>query len=392
VDVITLSATPIPRTLHMAVTGIKDLSIIDTAPLDRLAVRTYVVKFNDETIRKAVTQELDRGGQVFFVHNVIHNIGVVHEHLRKLFPDARIALAHGQMHERLLEKMMLDFINNKYDILLSTNIVESGLDIPNVNTVLINNAHRFGLADLYQLRGRVGRSKRQAYAYMLVPKEEALTREALLRLKIIEEMVELGSGLKVANYDLEIRGTGNLLGREQSGHINLIGFELYCKMLEETVKELKHEVHEKEEFSPEISIPVNAFIPDTYISDETGKLLTYKRLSRIKDDAELSELTEEMQDRYGIIPEPLENLLKIIALRIFLAKIRVKKLEYAGRQVTLHVTEGTPLNMARLLKLAKEDKGRVKLLPDGKVVVHTEEKPVELIGTLRNLLMEIVSL
>jgi len=339
-----------------------------------------------------VTQELDRGGQVFFVHNVIHNIGVVHEHLRKLFPDARIALAHGQMHERLLEKMMLDFINNKYDILLSTNIVESGLDIPNVNTVLINNAHRFGLADLYQLRGRVGRSKRQAYAYMLVPKEEALTREALLRLKIIEEMVELGSGLKVANYDLEIRGTGNLLGREQSGHINLIGFELYCKMLEETVKELKHEVHEKEEFSPEISIPVNAFIPDTYISDETGKLLTYKRLSRIKDDAELSELTEEMQDRYGIIPEPLENLLKIIALRIFLAKIRVKKLEYAGRQVTLHVTEGTPLNMARLLKLAKEDKGRVKLLPDGKVVVHTEEKPVELIGTLRNLLMEIVSL
>jgi transcription-repair coupling factor (superfamily II helicase) len=392
VDVITLSATPIPRTLHMAITGIKDLSIIDTAPLDRLAVRTYVVKFNDETIRKAVTQELERGGQVFFVHNVIHNIAVVHEHLRKLLPDARIALAHGQMHGRLLEKIMLDFINNKYDILLSTNIVESGLDIPNVNTVFINNAHRFGLADLYQLRGRVGRSKRQAYAYMLVPKEEVLTREALMRLKILEEMTELGSGLKVANYDLEIRGTGNLLGREQSGHINLIGFELYCKMLEDAVKELKHDVREVEEFTPEISIPVNAFIPDTYIPDETGKLLTYKRLSRIKDDAELSELREEMQDRYGTIPGPLENLFKIIALRIFLAKIRVKKLEYSGRQVALHVTEGTPLDMKRLLKLVKEDKGKIKLLPDGKVVLQTEEKPAELIGTLRNLLMDIVAM
>jgi transcription-repair coupling factor (superfamily II helicase) len=392
VDVLTLSATPIPRTLHMAITGIKDLSIIDTPPLDRLAVKTHVVKFNDETIKRAVTNELVRGGQVFFVHNVIHNIGVVHEHLKRLLPEARIAVAHGQMQGKQLERIMLDYINNKYDILLSTNIIESGLDITNANTVFINNAHRFGLADLYQLRGRVGRGKRQAYAYLLVPKEEVLTRDALVRLKIIEEMTELGSGLKVANYDLEIRGTGNLLGKEQSGRINLIGFELYCKMLEEAVKELKHEVHPAEEFAPEINIPINAYIPDSYISDETGKLLTYKRLSRIKDEEELSEMREELRDRYGNIPEPLENLLQIIALRIFLMKIRVKRLEYAGKLVALHVTETTPLNMGRLLKLVKEGKGKAKILPDGKVLLQMDSRPEHVVSALRNMLMDIMSL
>jgi transcription-repair coupling factor (superfamily II helicase) len=392
VDVLTLSATPIPRTLHMAITGIKDLSIIDTPPLDRLAVKTHVVKFNDETIRRAVTNELVRGGQVFFVHNVVHNIGVVHEHLKKLLPEARIAVAHGQMQGKQLERIMLDYINNKYDILLSTNIIESGLDITNANTVFINNAHRFGLADLYQLRGRVGRGKRQAYAYLLIPKEEVLTRDALVRLKIMEEMTELGSGLKVANYDLEIRGTGNLLGKEQSGRINLVGFELYCKMIEEAVKELKHEVQHTEEFAPEISIPINAYIPDSYIADETGKLLTYKRLSRIKDEEELSEMREELQDRYGNVPEPLENLLQIIALRIFLMKTRVKRLEYAGKLVTLHVTDATPLNMGQLLKLVKEDKGKAKILPDGKVLLQMDSRPEHVVSALRNMLMDIMSL
>ena len=392
VDVLTLSATPIPRTLHMAVTGIKDLSIIDTPPLDRLAVKTSVVKFNDELIKKAVANELGRGGQVFFVHNVVHNIGVVHGHLKKLLPDARIAVAHGQMRGSELEKIMLAFINNKYDILLSTNIIESGLDITNVNTVFINNAHRFGLADLYQLRGRVGRGKRQAYAYLLVPKEEVLTRDALVRLKIIEEMTELGSGLKVANYDLEIRGTGNLLGREQSGHINLIGFELYCKMIDDAVRELRQEGPEIEEFTPEINIPINAFIPDAYIPDETSKLLTYKRLSRIKDEVELSEMREELRDRYGTIPEPLENLLEIISLRLFLMRIRVKRLDYSGKQVAVHVTESTPLRMEKLLKLVKEDKGMAKILPDGKIVMQTDGRPMEMIGSVRNMLMNIMAL
>ncbi|HME41764.1 MAG TPA: transcription-repair coupling factor [Syntrophorhabdales bacterium] len=392
VDVLTLSATPIPRTLHMAVTGIKDLSIIDTPPLDRLAVKTSVVKFNDELIKKAVANELGRGGQVFFVHNVVHNIGVVHGHLKKLLPDAKIAVAHGQMRGSELEKIMLAFINNKYDILLSTNIIESGLDITNVNTVFINNAHRFGLADLYQLRGRVGRGKRQAYAYLLVPKEEVLTRDALVRLKVIEEMTELGSGLKVANYDLEIRGTGNLLGREQSGHINLIGFELYCKMIDDAVRELRQEGPEVEEFTPEINIPINAFIPDAYIPDETSKLLTYKRLSRIKDEVELSEMREELRDRYGTIPEPLENLLEIISLRLFLMRIRVKRLDYSGKQVAVHVTESTPLRMEKLLKLVKEDKGMAKILPDGKIVLQADGGPREMIGSVRNMLMNIMAL
>jgi transcription-repair coupling factor (superfamily II helicase) len=392
VDVLTLSATPIPRTLHMAITGIKDLSIIDTPPLDRLAVKTSVVKFNDDLIKKGVANELGRGGQVFFVHNVVHNIGVVYEHLKKLLPGARIAVAHGQMRGSELEKIMLAFINTKYDVLLSTNIIESGLDITNVNTVFINNAHRFGLADLYQLRGRVGRGKRQAYAYLLVPKEEVLTRDALVRLKIIEELTELGSGLKVANYDLEIRGTGNLLGREQSGHINLIGFELYCKMIDDAVSELKQEVHQVEEFTPEINIPINAFIPDAYIPDETSKLLTYKRLSRIKDEAELSEMRDELRDRYGTIPEPLENLLEIISLRLFLMRIRVKRLDYSGKQVAVHVTESTPLRMEKLLKLVKQDKGLTKILPDGKIVLQTDGRPREIIGSVRNVLMNIMAL
>ncbi len=392
VDVLTLSATPIPRTLHMAITGIKDLSIIDTPPLDRLAVKTSVVKFNDELIKKAVANEIARGGQIFFVHNVVHNIGVVYEHLKRILPETRIAVAHGQMRGSELEKVMLAFIHQKYDILLSTNIIESGLDITNVNTIFINNAHRFGLADLYQLRGRVGRGKRQAYAYLLVPKDEVPTRDALVRLKIIEELTELGSGLKVANYDLEIRGTGNLLGREQSGHINLIGFELYCKMIDDAVKELNQDVHEVEEFTPEINIPVNAFVPDGYIADETSKLLTYKRLSRIKDEAELSEMKEELRDRYGTIPEPLENLLEIISLRIFLMRFHVKRLDYAGKQLAVHVTQSTPLRMEKLLKLVKEDKGRARILPDGKIMLQIAGEPSEVIGSVRNMLMSIMGL
>jgi transcription-repair coupling factor (superfamily II helicase) len=392
VEVLTLSATPIPRTLHMAITGLKDLSIIDTPPLDRLAVKTYVVKFNDNLIKRAISDELKRGGQVFFVHNVIHTIGVVFEHLKRLLPDARIVVAHGKMDEKHLEKVMLEFIDKKHDVLLSTNIIESGLDITNVNTLLINNAHRFGLADLYQLRGRVGRSTKQAYAYMLVPKEEVLTRDALLRLKIMEEMTELGSGLKVANYDLEIRGTGNLLGKEQSGHINLIGFELYCNMLEEAAKRLRDEGTEEEETLTEMNIPVNAFIPDFYIGDENVKLLTYKRLSKIRDEEELSGMEEELRDRYGEIPEPLSNLLRIIGLRIFLSRLKVRRLESSGNQIVLHVTDRTPLRMEKLLKLVKDERGRVKLLPDGRIIMQKDVKTGDLFSQTRNLLLEIVGL
>ncbi|OPX99079.1 MAG: Transcription-repair-coupling factor [Syntrophorhabdus sp. PtaU1.Bin002] len=390
IDVLTLSATPIPRTLHMALTGIKDLSIISTPPLDRLAVKTHVVRFRDETIKKGITGELERGGQVFFVHNFIHNIGIVFNHLRGLLPDARIAVAHGRMDGKDLEKIMLDFIDRKYDILLSTNIIESGLDISNVNTIFINNANRMGLADLYQLRGRVGRSTKQAYAYLLVPKDEVLTKDAAFRLKIIEELTELGSGFHIANYDLEIRGAGNLLGKEQSGNVNLIGFELYCTMLEDAVKHLKDKTETvEEEIISEINIPVDAFIPDTYIADPTQKLLTYKRLSKIREESELADMRDELKDRYGNIPGPLANLLDVISLKCVLTRAGIRKLEHAPRQVILHVSEKTPIDMKRLLSLVKND-GRVKLLPDGRIIMQTDKRAGELVSFTKNVLMELI--
>ena len=389
VDVLSLSATPIPRTLHMALTGIKDLSIINTPPLDRLAVKTYIVKFKDELIRKGIMNELQRDGQVFFVHNFIHNIGVVYDHLAKLLPDARIAVAHGRMEGKHLEKIMLDFIDRKYDILLSTNIVESGLDITNVNTIFINNAHRMGLADLYQLRGRVGRSTKQAYAYLLVPKEEVLTKDSTLRLKIIEELTELGSGFHIANYDLEIRGAGNLLGKEQSGNVNLIGFELYCDMLEEAVKQMKDKTTVvEEEIVTEMNLPLDAYIPDAYIEDSTQKLLTYKRLSKIRNESDLKDMEDELKDRFGEIPQPLVNLIDIISLKCVLSRARVKKIEYADRHLILHVTEHTPIDMKKLLSLVKKG-GNTKLLPDGRIIIHSEVKATDLVALTKNVLMEL---
>ncbi|MCX5799405.1 MAG: helicase-related protein, partial [Proteobacteria bacterium] len=302
-----------------------------------------------------------------------------------------IAIAHGRMEGKKLEKIMLDFIDRKYDILLSTNIIESGLDIPNVNTLFINNAHRMGLADLYQLRGRVGRSTKQAYAYLLVPKNEVLTKDATLRLKIIEEMTGLGSGFHIANYDLEIRGAGNLLGKEQSGNINLIGFELYCNMLEEAMRQLKDKTETQEEETPtEINIPIDAYIPDVYIENPAQKLLTYKRLSKIRDEQELYEMEEELKDRYGAIPQPLRNLMDIISLKCFLTRARIRKLEYAAKQVILHVTDHTPLDMKKILTLVKENKNRIKLLPDGKIIMHTDKRAEELIHFTKNVLMDII--
>jgi transcription-repair coupling factor (superfamily II helicase) len=391
IDVLTLSATPIPRTLYMATSGIRDLSIINTPPLDRFAVKTYVVKFKDDLIKKVIRNELQRGGQVFFVHNYVHNIGVVHEHIKELLPETRIAVAHGKMEGSRLEKIMLDFIDKRYDILLSTNIIESGLDISNVNTILINNAHRLGLADLYQLRGRVGRSTRQAYAYLLVPKDEVLTRDAMLRLKIIEEMTGLGAGFHIANYDLEIRGAGNLLGKEQSGNINLIGFELYCSMLDEAIRGLKNKTETVEEdFIVEINIPIDAFIPDSYMEEPSQKLLTYKRLSKIREMDVLMDIEEELKDRYGDLPNPLKNLLEVISLKILLSGLKIKKLEHSAKRLVFHITDHTPLNMKKLLKLVKNGANKIKLLPDGRIVMETDKKAEELIFLTRNVLMEIV--
>ncbi len=392
VDVLTLSATPIPRTLYMATMGIKDLSVINTPPLDRLAVRTFVVQFSDNIIKKGIMDELRRGGQVFFVHNYIHNIGVIFDHLTRLLPEARIVVAHGQMDGKKLERIMLDFIDKKCDILLSTNIIESGLDIPNVNTIFINNAHKMGLADLYQLRGRVGRSEKQAYAYLLVPKHEDLTRDALLRLKIIEEMTELGSGFHIANYDLEIRGAGNLLGKEQSGNINLIGFELYCDMLEDAIQHLRNTSEtQQEEFIAELNIPIDAFIPDYYIPDPSQKLLMYKRLSKVRNEEELHDIRDECLDRYGKAPRPLSHLFDIISLKCVLTDLKIKKIDCSGKQVAIHVTQHTPLDVGRMLRKATATPDVLKLMPDGRIVLKTEKKAEELMYYVRNILMEIMT-
>ncbi|MCS7280191.1 MAG: transcription-repair coupling factor [Desulfobacterota bacterium] len=390
VDVLTLSATPIPRTLYMALMGIKDLSIIDTPPLDRLAIKTYVTKFDDEIIKRGVLRELERNGQVFFVHNYIYNIDKVKDHLQKLLPEVRIAIAHGKMKESHLEKVMLDFIDRKYDLLLSTNIVESGLDITNANTIFINNAHRMGLSELYQLRGRVGRGPRQAYAYLLIPSGEILTKDAMLRLKIIEEMSHVGSGFQIANYDLEIRGCGNLLGKEQSGNVNSIGFELFVSMLEEAIKRLSKKEVAEEDIIPEISLPIEAYIPDSYVEDPSQKLLLYKRLARIKTETELQDIESEIVDRYGKMPEPVKNLLKIIEFRLFLSKARIKKVEKTDKGLFIYLTEKTPINTEKLIECAMRD--GLKLMSDRRIFVPLAGKFSEITEFARNVLLKVLSL
>ena len=318
IDVLTLTATPIPRTLHMALMGARDMSTIDTPPKDRLPVETEVVQFDDEVILSAVLRELDRGGQVFFVHNRVETIDAMAAHLAHLLPGASLAVAHGQMHERALERVMLDFIDRKFDILVSTMIVESGLDIPNVNTIVVNRADTFGLAQLYQLRGRVGRSRHRAYAYLLVPRGQRLTDVQRKRLKTIVEFTELGSGLKIAMRDLEIRGVGNILGPEQSGYIAEVGFDLYVKLLEEAVKELKGEqVEARLETRIETDLP--AYIPATYVEDDRQRVIFYKRLVETRKADEIRRLEQEIEDRYGKLPDVAANLLDFQEIRLLAA-------------------------------------------------------------------------
>lgn len=327
-DVLTLSATPIPRTLHMALLGARDMSIIDTPPKDRLPVETEVVPYDEEIIVNAIMRELDRGGQVFFVHNRVESIDTVAAHVASLVPQARVAVAHGQMKERQLERIMLDFVQKKYDILVSTMIVESGLDIPSVNTIVVNRADTLGLAQLYQLRGRVGRSRHRAYAYLLVPKRHHLTEEQRKRLKTLTEFTALGSGFKIAMRDLEIRGAGNILGPQQSGYIAEVGFDLYCRLLEEAVKEIKGEPIERR-VEAKIETDLSAYLPDTYVEDSKQRVIFYKRLVETKDIASVDELESELDDRFGCLPEEARNLLefqrlRVLAQRAGIARVVVK--------------------------------------------------------------------
>jgi transcription-repair coupling factor (superfamily II helicase) len=333
-DVLTLTATPIPRTLHMALLGARDMSIIDTPPKDRLPVETEVVQFDDEVILSAILRELDRGGQVYFVHNRIETIDTVAGHVAKILPEARIAIAHGQMHERELERVMLDFIDRRFDILVSTMIVESGLDIPNVNTIVVNRADTLGLAQLYQLRGRVGRSRHRAYAYMLIPKRKHLTEDQRKRLKTLTEFTDLGSGFKIAMRDLEIRGAGNILGPQQSGYIAEVGFDLYCRLLEEAVKELKGEPVEVR-VAATIATDLPAFIPDTYVEDDKQRVIFYKRLVETDEVSGVDDLEGELSDRYGKVPDHARNLLEFQKIRILAGKAGIERVVVKSSAVLL---------------------------------------------------------
>ncbi|WP_244083594.1 transcription-repair coupling factor [Desulforhabdus sp. TSK] len=341
VDVLTLTATPIPRTLHMSLAGIRDLSTIETPPQDRHSIETFVCKYDDFTIREAICRELDRKGQVFFVHNHVQSIFQMANALNRLVPEARIAVAHGQMKERELEKVMLDFIGRKIDILVCTTIIESGLDIPAANTIIINRADKFGLAQIYQLRGRVGRSTEQAYAYLLVPGEDIISRDAQKRLRALMDFSELGAGFKIALNDLQIRGGGTILGSSQSGHIAAVGYELYLELLEKTVKEMKGETSETEALDTEINVPLSAFLPDAFIPDTDQRLLAYKRLATVSGEEDVDELSSEWRDRYGPFPDSVRNLVLMAKIRLLLKRFGIVRMDGGEETFTLHFAKDT---------------------------------------------------
>src|SRR5690606_20804859 len=343
VDVLTMTATPIPRTLNMSLVGIRDMSTIETPPKDRLAIQTQVVKFDAEVIRRAILRELERGGQVYVVHNRVESIFSIANLIARLVPDARIAVGHGQMSEDELEKTMLDFMSHKYDVLVATTIVENGLDIPNANTIIINRADRYGLSQLYQLRGRVGRSDRPAYAYLLIPPEDALSPVARKRLAAIREFSDLGSGFRVAALDLEIRGAGNLLGGEQSGHMDAVGFEMYMKLLEETVRELKGEEIE-DDVRATVNLRVDLKIDESYIPDMNQRLMVYRRIASARSEQDLDRIVAEVRDRYGPIPPSVLNLADYGRIRILADRLGIESIDREGEKVLIRFRPQTTLD------------------------------------------------
>ena len=363
VDVLTMTATPIPRTLNMSLAGIRDMSIIETAPKDRLSIQTNVVKFDQAVISRAIRTEMERGGQVYFVHNRVESIYSLGNLITRLVPEARIAVAHGQMGEDQLERVMVDFVAQKYDVLLATTIIENGLDIPNANTMIVNRADRYGLSQLYQLRGRVGRSDRRAYAYLLIPPEESLSPVAKKRLAAIREFSDLGSGFRIAALDLEIRGAGNLLGGEQSGHIEAVGFDMYMKLLEQTIKELKGEDIE-DEVRANVNLRVDLRIDDAYIPDMNQRLTVYRRFAAVRNDAELDKLMDEVRDRYGVPPESVLNLAEYASIRLLADRIGVESIDREAQTVVLKFRPDARMDPQWLFRVVQE-RGDVALVPPG---------------------------
>ncbi len=335
IDIITMSATPIPRTLYMSLSGIKDMSVINTPPKNRLPIKTYVGEWNENMVKNAIIHELDREGQVFYLYNRVETIEEFKFHLQKLVPNARIAVGHGQMDEKQLEEVIVDFANHEYDILLATTIIENGIDIPNANTMIIHDADRFGLAQLYQLRGRVGRSQRQAYCYCFYRKSKEITKDAVHRLKAIKEFTTLGSGYQIALRDVEIRGVGNILGTKQHGHMINVGFDTYCQLLEETVQELQGHYVEKSEPTI-VDINVTAFIPDEWVGSSEQKMIEYKRLADVKSQLELDYITEEWKDRFAKPPESVENLIKLIKIRLAATDVKISLIRETPENIRIY--------------------------------------------------------
>ncbi|MFO8056349.1 MAG: transcription-repair coupling factor [bacterium] len=389
VDTLILTATPIPRTLHMSLAGLRDMSVINTPPPDRLAVHTELLRDDDRIIKEAIERELRRGGQAFFVHNRVQTIEPVLDRVQKLAPQARVALAHGQMKGKDLERIMSEFIQGRYDVLVCSAIIQSGLDIPRVNTMLINRADQFGLAQLYQLRGRIGRAKARGYCYLLVPAKGTLTKDAAKRLRVLREFSELGSGFRIAARDLEIRGAGNLLGSEQTGHISRVGMELYLKLLQDEVNRIKGEAVESE-IEPEINLPVPAFLSEEYVPDQNQRLSWYKRLSRAKNDYEVDALSEELEDRYGKPPEAARNLLEIARLKGGLKRLNALELAYTGTEVSVRLSETGKADHDRVIELATSHPDKCRVTPENRLFYKLRvEHPAELFPAIRSLLNDI---
>jgi transcription-repair coupling factor (superfamily II helicase) len=372
VDVLTLTATPIPRTLHMSLLGVRDLSIIATPPEDRRAIRTFVMKFDPAAVKEAIENELRRGGQVFFVHNRVRSIHAIAKFLQELVPQARIGIGHGQMSEGRLEEVMTRFVNRELDVLVSTAIIESGLDIPSANTIVVNRADHFGLAQLYQIRGRVGRSRERAYAYLLVPARRPVTKDAQKRLEALQRFSELGAGFQIASHDLEIRGAGNLLGKDQSGPIEAVGFDLYTQLLEEAVRELKGEAA-VEELDPDVQLPVPAFIPDPYMPDVHQRLYFYKRFAQAGGDEEIDDVRAEVVDRFGDTPAEVDALCELMRVKARLRALRIRGLEAGPGRLVLTLGDSAALDPFRLAKHVTASGGALRLTPDMKLVVHLGE-------------------
>lgn len=401
VDVLTLTATPIPRTLHMSLIGIRDMSVLEEAPMDRMPIQTYVMEYQDEMVREAIVRELSRQGQVYYVYNKVKDIAEITARVQSLVPEANVAYAHGQMREHQLERIMYDFINGDIDVLVSTTIIETGLDISNANTMIIHDADKLGLSQLYQLRGRVGRSNRMAYAFLLYRRDRLLREVAEKRLAAIREFTDLGSGFKIAMRDLEIRGAGNLLGEAQHGHMEAVGYDLYCKMLNEAVKSMKqgNSEEEVESFTTTVDLNVDAFIPAFYIPDEYQKLDIYKRIALIETEEEMDDMMEELIDRFGDIPKKVQKLIMIARLKAFAHSVYVTSIEQKGQSLKITMYERAKVRAEEIPKLLERRKGELIFKNDTPPYFlyeqkkrNRKEKDPDILEVVKNLLNDIKTL